>query len=223
MFSRDRFRREHNLAARFVVMYSGNNSPCHPLTSLLEAARRLQNDSTIVFCFIGGGSEFEKVKAYASAYRLDNIVCLPYQPRATLAGSLSAGDLHVVAMGEPFVGIVHPCKIYNILSLGIPVLYIGPARSHVSDLLDRGAFRAWAHLVSHGEPEAIVREIRAAAAGAIVGQSSEAVEISRQFSQEALIPEMMRGLKLAALRERAAAAVEFQTKASVSQGAQEHV
>ena len=42
--------------------------------------------------------------------------------------------IHVVVMGDPFVGLIHPCKIYNILRLGTPVLYIGPAESHITDL-----------------------------------------------------------------------------------------
>jgi hypothetical protein len=48
---------------------------------------------------------------------LSTIHCLPYQPLDQLAGSLSAADLHVVVMGNVFVGLVHPCKIYNILSV----------------------------------------------------------------------------------------------------------
>ena len=36
---RDHFRKEHGLDGKFVVMYSGNHTPCHPLTTLLEAAR----------------------------------------------------------------------------------------------------------------------------------------------------------------------------------------
>src|SRR5205807_7351085 len=139
--------------------------------------------STIAFCFIGGGSEFEKVKAFALTHDLKNIICLPYQALEVLSGSLSAADLHVVAMGEPFVGIVHPCKIYNILSLGIPVLYIGPSRSHVSDLLDRGGLRAWAHVASHGDPDGIVRGIRAAVSTAPENRRAAALELSREFSQ----------------------------------------
>jgi hypothetical protein len=30
----------------------------------------------------------------------------------------------------------HPCKIYNILNVGAPVLYIGPRLSHLSELLE---------------------------------------------------------------------------------------
>ena len=38
---REHFRKLHGLENRFVVMYSGNHSPCHPLETILEAARQL--------------------------------------------------------------------------------------------------------------------------------------------------------------------------------------
>jgi len=40
---RQSFRERHNLSEKFVVMYAGNHSPCHPLETLLEAARHLPN------------------------------------------------------------------------------------------------------------------------------------------------------------------------------------
>jgi glycosyltransferase involved in cell wall biosynthesis len=153
---RDAFRRGNNLDGKFVVMYSGNHSPCHPLTSLLEAAQRLRDRADIAFCFVGGGSEFDTVRAFAERHGLSNIVMRPYQPLEKLSASLSSADLHVAVMGDPFVGIVHPCKVYNIRTLGIPCLYIGPAESHISDL--RPAFS-----VRHGDVDAIVRHIEAAA------------------------------------------------------------
>jgi hypothetical protein len=87
---------------------------------------------------------------------LKNVRCLPYQPLNELSGSLSAADLHVVVMGEKFVGIVHPCKVYNIMSVGAPVLYIGPEPSHITDIASRhGNFL----LASHGDVEAVVAAI----------------------------------------------------------------
>ena len=79
----------------------------------------------------------EKVRRFAETHQLSNIVQVPYQPLSALAAALSAADLHIVTLGDPFVGIVHPCKIYNILRVGCPVLYIGPAESHVADLASR--------------------------------------------------------------------------------------
>jgi hypothetical protein len=152
------FRREHGLEGKFVVMYSGNHSPCHPLTTLLEAALALAEHTDIAFCFIGGGSEFAGIKSFVFEHGLENVLCLPYQPLANLSSSLSAADLHVVAMGNSFVGIVHPCKVYNILKLGIPFLYIGPPESHVTDMVPReGA--GWARLSQHGETGRVVSQI----------------------------------------------------------------
>jgi glycosyltransferase involved in cell wall biosynthesis len=146
---REAFRQRHGLRDKFVVMYSGNHSPCHPLDTLLDAARVLEKRDGIVFCFVGGGSEQAKVRESG----LSNVMCLPYQPLDELSSSLSAADLHVVVMGEKFVGIVHPCKVYNILAVGAPALYIGPEPSHVTDI--HGQFLR----ARHGDVDAVVAAI----------------------------------------------------------------
>ena len=157
------FRSRHRLDNKFVVMYAGNHSPCHPLKTLLAAADTLCHDDRIVFCFIGGGSEFATVQQFASSRGLANIVCLPYQPRAEIAASLSAADLHVVVMGEPFVGIIHPCKIYNVLKVGSPFLYIGPPESHVVDIVRHGNGELTAYLAEHGAIDRVAQSILTAA------------------------------------------------------------
>jgi glycosyltransferase involved in cell wall biosynthesis len=157
---RTRFRKEHGLDSGYVVMYSGNHSPCHPLTTLLEAARALRECDDIRFCFAGGGSEFDTVKQYARCHDLKNITTIPYQPLTELSALLSSADLHVVIMGDPFVGLVHPCKVYNIRALGIPFLYIGPAKSHISELAPAFAAR-------HGDVAGVAGQIERGAASRI--------------------------------------------------------
>jgi hypothetical protein len=89
------------------------------LDTLLEAAERFADRDEIAFCFVGGGSEFKKVQERVQDRSLRNVLCLPYQPFKRLSASLSAADLHVVVMGDKYVGIVHPCKVYNVLAVGI--------------------------------------------------------------------------------------------------------
>jgi len=160
---RESFRQRHQLDGKFVVMYAGNHSPCHPLNTLLDAADALRDHTEIVFCFVGGGSEFETVKQLAAARATQNIRCLPYQPREQLAASLSAADLHVIVMGEPFVGIVHPCKIYNVLRVASPFLYIGPRESHVTDLVSQMNGDNQAYLAEHGAVDQVTQHIIGAA------------------------------------------------------------
>lgn len=195
---REEFRHDNGLDGRFVVMYSGNHSPCHPLETLLEAARQMKNDSRVVFCFVGGGSEFARVKAYAAGHRLRNILCLPYVPMNQLSASLSAADLHTVVMGEAYVGIVHTCKVYNVLTLGIPFLYIGPAPSHITDLAAALPPPAWMSRAEHGDVATVVGFISQAAASNFPVPSAAEQSVARGFSQDVLMPVMFGVLRDAA-------------------------
>jgi hypothetical protein len=130
------FRERHGLMGKYVVMYSGNHSPVHPLDTLLETAVRFGADPRFCFVFIGGGSEFPRLRGAAEAQGLANVKFLPYEPIESLAGSLSAADLQAVVLGSGMVGTIHPSKLYNILAVGSPVLYIGPKQSHISDIMD---------------------------------------------------------------------------------------
>jgi len=179
---RERFRNEHALAGKFVVMYAGNHSPCHPLDTVLHTAKELRAEPEIAFVFIGGGSEFRKVVNFAAQNRLRNIVCLPYQPLEALAGSLSAADLHLVVMGDAFAGIVHPCKIYNVLAVGSPSLYIGPRESHLTEL---ATFQA-----NHGEVAAVTGFVRDSARCSPRRPTASAA-LARQFAASSLVPRMI--------------------------------
>ena len=190
--AREAFRAEHGLTGKFIVMYSGNHSPCHPLDGVLAAADELKSDPQLHFLFVGGGSEFKKVQAFAKAQALKNITCLPYQPMEKLSGSLSAADLHLVVMGDPFVGIVHPCKIYNILTLGIPLLFVGPEQSHGGDIVRRLQDPAYARLAQHGEVDRILAEIRSAAARGPQPPNAAAQALGAEFSHSVLCPRLVK-------------------------------
>jgi colanic acid biosynthesis glycosyl transferase WcaI len=135
------FRVRHGLEGSFVVMYSGNHSPIHPLETVIEAARKLlvnvnvNVNERVKFLFVGGGTGWEEIRRIKERENLTNVICLPYQPLEKVGASLGAADLHIVAMGDAFVGLVHPCKVYNLLSLGLPWVGIGPKDCHLADLL----------------------------------------------------------------------------------------
>lgn len=196
--AREAFRAEHGLTGKFVVMYSGNHSPCHPLDAVLAAAAELSGEERLHFLFVGGGSEFKKVQAFAKDRQVRNISCLPYLPLEKLSGSLSSADLHLVVMGDPFVGIVHPCKIYNILSLGIPFLFIGPDASHGADLARRLHDPAHARTARNGDVDAIVSQIRAAMACGPQPVNEAARALGAEFSQTVLCPRLVRIIEQAA-------------------------
>ncbi len=133
--SNNPFRIKNNFGNKIVVMYSGNHSYVHPLDTLLESARQLKDNSKFLFVFVGEGVRKKDVSNYVKINKLNNIIQLPFQPRSNIHISLSSADIQVVIMGNNLVGYTHPNKIYGGLYIGRTILYIGPKKSHITDLL----------------------------------------------------------------------------------------
>jgi glycosyltransferase involved in cell wall biosynthesis len=155
---RERFRRAHGLADKFVVMYAGNHHPCHPLETLVGAAALLRDETRVHFCFVGGGMEWGRLRARLEGWA--NATFLPYQPSEELSALLSAAEVQVVVMGNPFVGIIHPCKVYNFLGARRPFIYLGPERSHVTDLIREAGLAGVTASFRHGESLAVAEYLR---------------------------------------------------------------
>jgi colanic acid biosynthesis glycosyl transferase WcaI len=153
------FRKNNSLNGKFVVMYSGNISPVHPIGTLLEAILRLKKNNEIIFLFIGEKSTIRKLDEFARAHGLSNLRTLKYVPLVETQYSLSSADLHIVTMGDNMVGIVHPCKVYGIMSVARPFLAFGPKVSHIGEILNEAPI-GW--LVEHGDVDGAVRILQKA-------------------------------------------------------------
>lgn len=182
------FRDRHGLQGKRVVMYSGNLSPVHPIDTILQAARKLCDDARLAFVFIGDGGARTAVEEAIRRDRLEHALLLPYQPLADLRYSLSAADVHLVSMGANMVGIVHPCKVYGAMAAARPLLYLGPRRSHVGELVEKIDI-GW-H-VDHGDVAgavAALREIAAAPEAALAARGARArAALSAELSQRRLL------------------------------------
>ena len=187
-----RFRRKHQLDDKYIVMYSGNHSPCHPLHTLVEAAKFLRNDPRLHFCFVGGGNEWDKLWSRARQEGWANTTFLGYQPFEELSASLSAADTQVVVMGDPFVGIIHPCKVYNFLAAQRPFIYVGPEKSHVMDLIRDAGLKEVAASFRHGESRALAEELqRRAHAAREMPPAWPPSERINQWSETAILAKMV--------------------------------
>jgi glycosyltransferase involved in cell wall biosynthesis len=182
----NKFRTEHGLQNKFIVMYSGNHSWVHPLDTIIEAAKQLVYRKDIVFVFVGGGVEKKKVEI-AIKNGAKNILSLPYQPLCQLGESLAAADVHLVVMGGSMVGIVHPCKVYGAMAVGRPILAIAPDNSHISDIINKYKIGL---RFNHGDIDGVVRGILTFAdmdkkEREVIGENA-ARAVREEFSQEKL-------------------------------------
>ena len=181
------FRKEHGLQDKFVFMYSGNHGIALPLETFLSAAITYKDDPDMVFLFVGGGVRKKEVEEAIETHGLSNMISLPYQPIENLRYSLSTADVHLVSVGDPMVGVIHPCKIYGAMAVGRPILLLGPDPCHVSDLVHDNKV-GW-H-ISHGDVEKakqVIREIADTPRSVLDEMGDRSLEVVRdQLSKERL-------------------------------------
>ena len=126
-----------NLGDRFVVGYSGNMGRAHEFETILRACDALREDVGIVFLFIGAGRQRDWIEAEAARRSLDNIVFQPYQPRESLATSLSAPDVHLVNLRPFLEGLIVPSKYYGVAAAGRPTIFIGDLDGEIARIVKR--------------------------------------------------------------------------------------
>jgi colanic acid biosynthesis glycosyl transferase WcaI len=128
-------RAELGLEGRFVVMYSGNAGLVHEFGDILAAMRLLRDEPSIYFLFAGGGPRRAEIEAFAQEARLTNFSYRPYFAREELGDALAVGDVHLIALGAPFVGVSVPGKLYGIMAAGRPALFVGPSACETADTI----------------------------------------------------------------------------------------
>lgn len=131
------FVREHGLAGKFVVMYSGNMGLTHNVHLLVECAKRLKDNRLIHFMLIGGGKKKSDLEAEARNAGLDNCTFMDWLPADRLPYSLAAADLGVVSLNDETALVSVPSKTFNLLAVGCPLMCIAPQNSEIARMVGR--------------------------------------------------------------------------------------
>jgi len=122
----------HGLQGKFVVEYSGHMGEAHDFMTILEAAKRLTSDESIVFLLIGDGPRKPEITAFTQKHNLNNVLILPYQDRSALPFTLSAADIALISLKPGLEPFMFPCKLYGIMAAGRPFIYIGSPQGEIS-------------------------------------------------------------------------------------------
>ncbi|MBT6371216.1 MAG: glycosyltransferase family 4 protein [Acidimicrobiaceae bacterium] len=115
-----RYRVEHGLGDRTVVMYAGNLGHSQSLDLVVAAADRHRDRHDLVYVVNGGGVRAGDLRAAAAQRK--NLVVVDYQPADRVPEVLASADLHLVplraGLGESSV----PSKTYSVLAAGRPLI-----------------------------------------------------------------------------------------------------
>ena len=120
---------------KLVLIYSGNLGAAHDFKNILDLARAiLYKDKAIKFAFSVRGNRVDELKTSIED-KDENIVFLPFANQNELEDRLSIGDIHIVSLKEQWQGIVVPSKFFGAISIGRPVIFNGPLRSSVAEII----------------------------------------------------------------------------------------
>lgn len=133
-----------------TIGYSGNLGRAHEVETII-AAMQLMPD--VRFVFTGGGARLERVKREAGA----NVSFRPYAARDKLGESLSSVDAHLVSLQPALEGLIVPSKLYGILAVGRPVIFIGSKDGEVARIIRECRCGL---VVEPGDAEGLARAIR---------------------------------------------------------------
>lgn len=126
------FIQEHQLQDYFIVQYSGNIGLSHRVEVMVELAEQMQEEPHILFQIIGRGPRNPHLEQLVKEKNLPNCQFLPFQSDEMFLYSLSAADIGVVILDPATSKGSVPSKSYNLMSLGIPSLYIASSDSQLN-------------------------------------------------------------------------------------------
>ena len=149
-----RYRSEHGLGDRLVVMYAGNVGFSQPLDLLVSAAQSLRHRDDVVFVVNGEGSARRALEE--SAAGLPNLVFVDYQLAERLEEVLASADIGVIVLGKGLAHSSVPSKLYSILASGRPVVASVDPGTEVARVLEDAACGL---AVEPGDPEGFAAAI----------------------------------------------------------------
>lgn len=105
----------------FTVLYAGTYGLSHKLSTIVEAAERLQDHPEIHFVFVGDGVDKVPLIALSQERALTNIVFRDAQPHERMPIVLSAADICLVPMRKlPLFEGRLPLKMFEIMASARP-------------------------------------------------------------------------------------------------------
>lgn len=128
------YRAELGLAeGTFVVLYSGSIGAKQGVGMLIDAARTLISDPSVLLVIAGQGPMRGALER--AAVSLSNIRVLDFQPEERFSEFLGLADLHVLPQEAQAADLMLPSKLGGMLASGRPILVTADANTELAEFL----------------------------------------------------------------------------------------
>jgi colanic acid biosynthesis glycosyl transferase WcaI len=128
------FRHEWHIPTdKIVLLYAGNIGAKQGLEIVIEAARRLQDETRFVFVICGKGAFYPQL--YRLAEGVANIQWHDLQPDEKLNDLLNLADIHLLPQRADAADLVMPSKLTGMLASGRPIIATALPGTRVAEIV----------------------------------------------------------------------------------------
>jgi hypothetical protein len=177
------FIHENGLEGKFIIQYSGNIGGSHNIESLVEVARLTSADEDILYLLIARGTKVPQVKALIDEHKLGNVILMPFQPDHLIRYSLAAADISVILIEAKAAEVMLPSKIFNLLTVGSPLMGISPVHSELNRMIEAYGVGRNFEKSDHQGMVAFIRQLKDSP-GCLEDYRARALLASKQFTSE---------------------------------------
>ncbi len=127
------FVRKYALSAdKFYAVYAGNIGRMQNVSLIVEAAKRLADNSRVQFLIVGDGVMREEIAAMVEG--MTNVTMLPFQPAELATAIYSMAGVNIIPLVPNGLKTALPSKIGVCLSCGNPIIACVDAGSKLQDM-----------------------------------------------------------------------------------------
>lgn len=140
----------------FLAGYLGTTGLAHGLTTLLDVAERLRDETDFRLLIMGEGAQRRPLEEEARRRGLSLVIFRDFAPHHEIPSYLAALDVSIVHLRpDPVFRTVIPSKIFETMAMGVPLVMAVEGES-ARIVADAGAGRC----VPSGDAEAITEALR---------------------------------------------------------------
>ncbi len=127
---------KNKLESKFIILYSGKIGLGHEIKTILNAAEDCK-DKDIVFVFIGFGPGTKIIREFIDNNEKSNVKYYPFQEEKMFRYSIASGDIGVVSQISGMEELFMPCKTYDMMAAGMPIIGISSGDNDLKYTIDK--------------------------------------------------------------------------------------
>ncbi|WOB42384.1 WcaI family glycosyltransferase [Thermoleptolyngbya oregonensis NK1-22] len=131
----NRFRQQHGLQEKFIVLYAGNIALTQGMETVVEAASLLRDLPDLIVAIVGEREACQQLQDYARQCHAENVQFFDFQPREQLPHLMAAADVGLVVQRKNVVSFNMPSKFQLLLASGCPVVASAPMEGELAKLV----------------------------------------------------------------------------------------